>query len=124
MQYWVVGAMFGGSEDQLDTFVRRGYWYCWDPRRNAEIPDAVKTRFPQMRIGDRIAVKRLLGTGSKEIEIRALGIVKDVDAAEWRIYVTWIVSDLSRRVPLHGCAGSLHGPFESDDEWTRQVFQL
>lgn len=30
-QYWLVGAMFGGSDDNLDTFIKRGYWYCWDP---------------------------------------------------------------------------------------------
>ncbi|MBU3055801.1 hypothetical protein [Pseudomonas indica] len=124
MQYWVVGAMFGGNEDNLATFIRRGYWYCWDPRRNQEIPQSVASRFPQIQIGDRIAAKRLLGAGSKEIEIRALGIVTDVDCNEWRVYVNWVVPVLARRVPLHGCAGSLHGPYEESDGWVREVFQL
>lgn len=35
MKYWVVGAMFGGSDDAFDSFMKRGYWYCWDPRANS-----------------------------------------------------------------------------------------
>jgi len=124
MAYWVVGAMFGGSEDNLESFLLRGYWYCWDPRHNADIPSEVESRFPQIQVGDRIAVKRMLGRGATEIEIRALGLVTDVDHDEWRIYVRWVIHDLARRVPLHGAAGSIHGPFDADDPWVRQVFQL
>jgi hypothetical protein len=87
MAYWVVGAMFGGTEDQLDSFIRRGYWYCWDPQKNVSIPAEIQNRFPQVRIDDRIAVKRMSGRGATEIEIKALGIVNDVDYDEWRIYV-------------------------------------
>jgi hypothetical protein len=123
MSYWVVGAMFGGSEDQYEMFLRRGYWYCWTPGQ-PNIPPEAHARFQQVQIGDRIAIKKLLGRGSTEIEIRALGIVTDIDIGEWRIYVNWLVPGLSRRVPLHGCAGSIHGPFEYNDEWTRQVFSL
>jgi hypothetical protein len=124
MTYWVVGAMFGGTEDQLDSFILRGYWYCWDPKKNTSIPSEVQSRFPQIKVNDRIAVKRMLGRGAKEIEIRALGIVKDVDYNEWRIYVKWVLTDLNKIVPIHGCAGSLHGPFDQQDIWVREVFQL
>lgn len=124
MTYWVVGAMFGGSEDNLDLFIRRGYWYCWDPRHNTAIPTEVESRFPQVQVDDRIAVKRMLGRGETEIEVRALGIVTDVDHDEWRIYVRWVLTNLIRRVPLHGCAGSIHGPFDANDAWVREVFQL
>src|SRR5687768_10938294 len=96
MQYWVVGAMFGGSEDQLPLFLRRGYWYCWDPKENVDLPSAVSGRFPLIRIGDRIAVKKMLGIGSNEIEIRSIGIVTDVDQKEWRVYVNWLVPELDR----------------------------
>ena len=30
MSYWVVGATWGGLEDVLPQFIKRGYWYCWD----------------------------------------------------------------------------------------------
>src|SRR6266496_983505 len=109
MAYWVVGAMFGGSEDNLKSFIRRGYWYCWDPRHSTVIPSEVESRFPQIQVDDRIAVKRMLSRGATEIEIRALGIVTDIDHDEWRIYVRWVLGDLTRRVPIHGCAGSIHG---------------
>ncbi len=124
MSYWVVGAMFGGTEDHLDSFILRGYWYCWDPRSGGGIPDTVRAHFPQIRRDDRIAVKRMLGRGSSEIEIRALGIVTDVDLDEWRVYVNWLVPNLARRVPMHGAGASLHGPFQADDDWAREVFQL
>lgn len=124
MQYWVVGAMFGGSDDQYAVFLRRGYWYCWDPRVCDEVPSEVKTRFSQIQVGDRIAVKRMLGRGANEIEVRAVGIVSDVDQREWRIYVDWLLTDLTRRAPLHGCAAAIHGPFPADDDWVRQVFQI
>jgi hypothetical protein len=120
--YWVVGAMYGGSDDQYEAFIRRGYWDCWGP--GDKTPPEVKSRFAQIEIGDRIAVKRLLGRGATEIEIRAIGIVIDVDRDDWCVYVKWVLTDLTRKVPLHGCAGSIHGPFRVDQDWTRQVFHL
>jgi len=116
--------MFGGKDDKLDELIRRGCWYCWDPWYNMKIPAEVENRFPQVQVGDRIAVKRMLGQGATEIEIRALGIVTDVDQEEWRIYVRWVMNNLNRRVSLHGCAGSIHGPFEASDSWVREIFQL
>ena len=120
-QYWVVGAMFGGKDDQLPRFLKRGYWYCWDPKDSINIPERVGQLFPQIAVGDRIAVKKLLGIGSKEIEIRALGVVKDVDKTEWRVYVEWLVTSIQRNVPHKGCVGSLNGPFQPS-AWVSEVF--
>lgn len=124
MAYWVVGAMFGGQDDQCEMFVRRGYWYCWDPKkpRDRDIPEEVQERFRKVQVGDRIAVKRLLGRGSSEIEIRALGIVTDIDLNEWWVYVNWLLTGIERRVQIHGCVGSIHGPYDYNDDWTRAVF--
>lgn len=122
-KYWVVGAMFGGTEDQLPSFLERGYWYCWDPKYNKDIPDRVRELFPQIEAGDRIAVKRLLGTGAAQIEVRALGVVKVVDQNEWRVYVDWLVTDLARRVPIKGAVSSLNGPYEPSP-WVAEVFRI
>lgn len=123
--YWVVGAMFGGKEDQYKKFIEQGYWFCWDPKLACrQAPTFVESRFLQIKSDDRIAVKKLLGRGSNEIEIRAIGTVKDVDLKEWRVYVDWTLKDIKRKVPLHGCAASLHGPFRADDEWVQRVFQI
>ena len=135
MNYWVVGATWGGSEDVLPQFITRGYWYCWDVNEfDGAVPGAGNTiknqqdRFEKVKPGDRVAVKRLLGKGSSDMAILAIGIVKDIDLKEWRIYVDWIVSDIKeRKVPLKGCAASIHGPFSNsgvDAEWVNKVFCL
>lgn len=122
-QYWVVGAMFGGSDDYLKVFLTRGYWYCWDPKINPEIPSAVADLVPKINVGDRLAVKKMLGQGSSYMVVRALGIVTDIDLDEWRIYVRWLVPEMEREVPIKGCMGSIHGPFEPSD-WRASVFQI
>jgi hypothetical protein len=135
INYWLVGATWGGSENVLPQFVKRGYWYCWDANKfdNEEFGagNSIKNqqeRFKQVQQGDRIAVKRLLGKGASEMAILAIGIVKDIDIAEWRIYVDWIISDIEdRNVPLKGCAASIHGPFiksGKDEDWVQKVFCL
>lgn len=129
-QYWIVGAMWGGSDDALNNFIVRQYWYCWDINEAAEsgsnAGNSIATqreRFGQIRHGDRIAVKRMLGRGSADMEVRALGVVRDVDFEEWRVYVNWLTDDqFARKVPLHGCTASIHGPFVSSDAWIQNVF--
>ena len=120
-QYWVVGAMWGGRDDQSDIFIRRGYWFLgWSDKEQpgqASLRDAIRKE-------DRIAIKRMLGQGSPNIEIRALGTVKEVDPEDKRVYIHWAVSELRRQVPAKGCFASIHGPFSAGDEWTRLVFQL
>ena len=115
--------MFGGSDDKLSVFVKRGYWYCWDPKTNPDVPVAVAESFPKIRIGDRLAVKKMLGKGSPSIEVRALGIVSDIDANEWRVYVKWLVTDLAREIPIKNYMGSIHGPVEPSD-WRANAFQI
>jgi hypothetical protein len=122
-QYWLVGTMFSGSDDHLDIFVKRGYWYCWDPRLNPNIPRAVADSFPKIKTGDRLAVKKMLGKGSPLIQIRALCIVTDIDYGEWRVYVRWLVTDMAREVPIKNCMGSIHGPFEPSD-WRASIFHI
>ncbi len=60
--------------------------------------------------------------------ILAIGIVKDIDISEWRIYVDWIIADIKdRNVPLKGCAASIHGPFSksgNDEGWVQKTFCL
>ena len=121
--YWVVGAMWAGKQDMLPSFLAGGYWYLG---YTAEEDPAQNALRDQMQIGDRLAVKRMLGQGARDIEIRALGIIKhvDVEDAFGRIYVDWVSNNLQRKVPSKGCFASVHGPFSPTDEWTRHVFQL
>jgi hypothetical protein len=119
--YWVVGAMWGGHDDQSDKFIRRGYWYLG--YKGDDQPDQQKRR-DQVRPGDRIAIKRMLGRGSPDIEIRALGVVREIDEDDKRIYIDWLVRDVKRQVPGNGCFASIHGPFTEDESWTTEVFRI
>ncbi len=120
-QYWVVGATWGGQDDQSPTFIRRGYWFLgWS---DEEAPDQAHRR-DQIRAGDRIAIKRMMGKGSQKIRITALGIVAEVDEEDDRIYVNWVVKALDRQVESKGCFKSIHGPYAGDDPWIKEVFLL
>jgi hypothetical protein len=120
--YWVVGATwYETHDDKLDTFKRRGYWLLG--HTDEKQPAQARLR-DKIKPGDRIAIKKMLGQGSKKIEIRALGIVKEIDDYDKRIYIHWAVSNLERKVPSKGCFKSIHGPFPASEEWTRLVFQL
>jgi hypothetical protein len=119
--YWVVGATWGSDNDQTETFLRRGYWQLGYDDEDA--PDQAARR-DQIQAEDRIAIKRMLGQGSSDVEIRALGIVKEIDHSDKRVYVDWILTNLNRIVPSKGCYKSVHGPFPTDDAWTNEVFRL
>ena len=121
MNYWVVGAMWDGQDDQLEKFVRRGYWFLgYDDDQQ---PTQANRR-DQMRAGDRIAIKRMLGQGSPKIAIRALGVIKEIDVDDKRVYVDWFVKGLEREVPAKGAYASVHGPFTGDDPWVKEVFYI
>ncbi|HDR1283934.1 TPA: glycyl-tRNA synthetase subunit alpha [Pasteurella multocida] len=155
MNYWLVGAKWGGEEETLDTFIEKGYWYCWDPKYHIPNPDAFsggnsvarqQNSFKEIKKGDRIAVKRLQGPGSRMIDILAIGIAKtDADESEWRVYVDWIaispvllklenfknltnlpkiVFSEHREIEIGDCRASIHGPYslEKNKEWLPNVF--
>ena len=119
--YWVVGAMWGGQDDQSDKFIRRGYWFLgWEDQ---EQPAQAKLR-DQIKEGDRIAIKKMLGRGSKNIEIRALGVVKEIDKEDNRVYIDWFVQNLEREVTSKGAYKSIHGPYSAEDDWVKEVFHI
>jgi len=119
--YWVVGATWGGHDDQSDKFIRRGYWFLgWD---DADQPAQTRLR-DQIRPGDRIAIKKMLGRGSPNIAIQALGEVIEIDDEDNRVYINWFVTGMNREVPSRGAYASIHGPFEEEDEWVKEVFYV
>lgn len=78
----------------------------------------------QIKPGDRIAIKKMLGKGSTEIEIRALGVVTELDFDDKKVYVDWLVKDLKRKVASGGAFKSIHGPMKLDDIWVKNIFCL
>lgn len=134
--YWVVGSIPAGKveNDALEDFIKRGYWYCWDKsttpldEESQGSGNSVKNqreRFKNIKEGDRIAIKKIISIPDQKMEIRAIGIVKDIDHGEWRIYVNWlpiIEKSGPRIVDLKGCTASIHGPFQSSDPWVHEIF--
>lgn len=41
-----------------------------------------------IKTGDRIAIKKMLGQGADKIQIRAIGIIKEIDPDDRTIYIT------------------------------------
>lgn len=119
-QYWVVGAMYG-EDDQAPRFIRCGYWELgWSDK---DAPDQARRR-DDIQVGDRIAIKRMMGQGATDIRIIALGVVTKVSRGSKRVYVNWVVDDVDRVVESRGCFKSIHGPFAADKRWTQKVFFL
>ncbi|WP_324281640.1 hypothetical protein VKI21_07470 [Cyanobacterium aponinum UTEX 3222] len=124
--YWLVGASWGGVDHQDEKFVEEGYWMLgWtEEEHKAQFDRAL-----QIQIGDRIAIKRRMGSNNPNIRILHLGIVKGVikEANKVICTVNWVIKNLeNREVESHGCYASVHGPYsEKDyDGWIREIFSL
>lgn len=117
MSYWVGGSFFGGVNDQYDLFIRRGY-------KTIMFSHFLKVEFSKSRKVIDWLSKGCLDKGHLRYRFRALGIVTDVDLTEWRVYVRWLLTGMDRQVPFNGCGGSIHGPYQYDDDWTRRVFRI
>lgn len=123
MNYWVVGASWGGVEHQDKKFVEEGYWMLgWE---KDDQPDQYK-RASQIKPGDRIAIKRMKGQGQSGIRIFHIGIIQGVilDTNKVICTVNWVATDLNRNIEeSRGCFASIHGPFPHD-AWVQEVFCL
>ena len=92
--YWLVGASFGGNDDQVDRFLRDGIWEIQTPKAT----EAAAVR--SMRIGDRIAIKsvfvqlRNLPFDNQDktvsvMRVKARGVITENDDSGERIRVSW-----------------------------------
>lgn len=120
MNYWLVGASWGGEDHQDELFIQNGYWMLgWGQN---EQPSQFK-KGEKINVGDRIAIKRMKGKGASDIKILHLGIVKGVisDIDKVICIVDWVVKDLNRDVESRGCFKSIHGPYQKD-EWIEKIF--
>jgi hypothetical protein len=92
--YWLLGATFGGNEDQVERFLREGIWEIRTPK-NTEA-DAVRS----MKAGERIAIKSTFvqtlnlpfdnrGQGISAMRIKARGTITGNTGDGERISVAW-----------------------------------
>lgn len=64
-QYWVAGANVD-DENMVDDFIEHGFWFA-DAERSQPL-------IKQIAVGDRIAIKRMLGYGATELRFTLLGL--------------------------------------------------
>jgi hypothetical protein len=118
-QYWVVGATTKG-QDMIDYFVNHGFWFGDKP----EVQDTIE----KIRPSDRIAIKRMIGRGAKEVAIHAIGVVEEVQNHKAlpikMIYVRWIHLPEDRKVPFGGFGGTIHGPYSKTEPKMQEIFML
>jgi len=121
--YWVVGASWGGVKHQDQRFVENNIWllgYSKDEDRSQY------EKAKEIKKGDRIAIKRMMGQGAKTIKIKHIGIVTGIiPDVDYKVVcsVNWLASDLDRIVEARGCFKSVH-KFSKQDSWIREVFCL
>lgn len=120
LNYWIVGASWGGSDLQDAKFVEQGIWMLgWETGHQSE-------KASQISPGDRIAIKRMKGKGQTGIKIMHIGIVRGVILETNKVLCTvnWVATDLERNVEdSRGCFQSIHGPF-AHDNWIQEIFCL
>ncbi len=121
--YWVTGASWCGTEHQDERFTDQRFWMLgWEEGTQME-------KASQIKIGDRIAIKRMKGKGQTGIRIMHIGIVKGVILDTSRVICTvdWCATNLNRNIEeSKGCFKAIHGPYtmETDGNWIREVFCL
>ncbi|SEP82200.1 AAA domain (dynein-related subfamily) [Devosia sp. YR412] len=92
--FWIVGASFGGNDDQTQRFVQDGMWEIRTPDQNET------TQIKSMKIGDRIAIKaafvqkRNLPFDNRNqsvsvMRIKARGVITDNPANGQSVSVAW-----------------------------------
>jgi hypothetical protein len=113
--------MWGSGNDQYDLFIRRNYWQLG---YDDEDQPLFAQKRDQMNVGDRIAIKKMLGQGAGEIQIRAIGIIKEIDPDDSTVYTNWLLTDLNRKVDAKGCFKTIHGPYQAQDPWVQQIFMI
>lgn len=124
--YWLVGASWGGVEHQDKIFVENSYWMLgWSENDQP----AQFAKGEKIKVGDRIAIKRMKGQGATDIRILHIGIVKGVvyHGNYVMCIVDWIATNLDRSVKAHGCFQSIHGPYKSNaygGGWIQEIFCL
>jgi hypothetical protein len=121
INYWVVGATFA-DKDMYPEFIENNFWYMgWEHAdKNNSSVNVFFERSIQIKAGDRIAIKRLLGKGQTNIKIMAIGVVRKV--VKDIVFVDWVLKDMNRQVSINGCVGTIYGPFNYQDVWTKEVF--
>lgn len=121
-RYWIVGAAREGTDDHYEQFLRQGYWELFYTDQEQPLQAAKRN---QMRAGDRIAIKKMVGGrhGKGRVHIRAIGVIVGLDSKSKRVSVRWEAVNLHREVAGHSLFRSIHGPYDAKETIVTDVFQ-
>ena len=101
-------------------FIRRGFWF-------GDRED-VQTTINQIAEGDRIAIKSMLGQGSTQVAIKAIGLVTQAqtvsDTPFKFFYVDWLdLRKEDRKIPFSGLGNTIR-QIDGLSELAGQIFRL
>ena len=134
VNYWCVGAAYNGTDHQDMKWVSQGIWRLgWDYSGDHNAQDQINLT-NQIKVGDRIAIKRMLGGNRIGIRVLHIGIVKGVlsdpeNDKSPLFSVDWLITNLDRVLEGGSDKGnpqlikSIHGPFPPSD-WRNAVFSV
>ena len=117
--YWVVGATVSG-QDMSNDFITKGFWFGDQ--------EDVQHVINQVVAGDRIAIKSMLGHGSNQVLIKAIGLVTDARgfaATPFKfLYVNWLdVRSEQRKVPFHNFSNTIRS-VDGTHPVAREIFAI
>lgn len=100
---WFVGCHYGGSDNQLPTFIDASIWTNGfiEYNCNADNPrvQLFAQRTSEMKAGDFIIAKRMNGRGASTMTIMAIGVVVGRKSAS-TMYVAWVMPNMQFETPL------------------------
>lgn len=99
--YFVGATWDGGEVEKLPDFIDRGVWVNGYGEENT----LFLQRVMDVKRGDILVIKRLLGVGQGRIKILAMGVVVGFSHRRESIYVAWTLPDLDFEVPFQGIDG-------------------
>jgi hypothetical protein len=115
--YWVVGAMWGGHDDQSESS------FVVDTGFSVGLTRSSRHRLNFVTESSPMTVSRSSACSVKDRRNRdPRAWRREIDADDKRVYVDWLVKGLTRRVPSRGCYRSIHGPFDANDDWVKVAF--
>ena len=121
INYWLVGASWGGTDHQDQKFVKQGMWMLgWEEK---DQPAQYK-KATQMRVWDRIAIKPNSGGKKTSIRVFHLGIIKGVILETNKIICTvnWVASDLNRTLGESKGAYKSINDLSKHSKWVENLF--
>lgn len=128
--YWLLGARwFDKDDNKIDKendFITNNVWIL-GYKKDGDLTQYNDAK--QIKVGDRVAIKRNHGFADKPITIFSIGIVTGVthDADRIICVINWIDKTAKEVELSKGCVKTVNGPYKKDkqyEQWLNEIFSL